>query len=235
MNALPATFADIPVERLNEARDWLAARSDVDATRIAIHGTSKGAEFALLAGVHLDCVAAIVAVVPTDLVWEGWGNGVEPGKRASFAFNGKPLAFVPYVEFQQEFMGFQTGDAVHIRRPQDKGRAAHPAEAVAARIPVERIKVPLMVIGAQDDQVWASGMMAQNIAERRVEAKLETTALIYTDAGHAIGGTGYSPTTAYNSSLNKMGGTPEGNARAQADAWPKMIAFLKRTLGVSER
>ena len=132
-------------------------------------------------------------------------------------------------------MGFQTGDAVHIRRPQDKGRAAHPAEAVAARIPVERIKVPLMVIGAQDDQVWASGMMAQNIAERRVEAKLETTALIYTDAGHAIGGTGYSPTTAYNSSLNKMGGTPEGNARAQADAWPKMIAFLKRTLGVAER
>ena len=50
---LPAAFADIPVERLNEARDWLKGRIDVDASRIAIKGTSKGAEFALLAGVHL--------------------------------------------------------------------------------------------------------------------------------------------------------------------------------------
>ena len=232
---LPAAFADIPVERLNEARDWLAAHSEVDATRIAIHGTSKGAEFALLAGVHLPWATSIVAIVPTDVVWEGWGNGVEPAKHASFALNGKPLPFVPYVEFQQEFMGFQTGEAVHIRRPQDKGRAANPAAAVAARIPVERIKVPLMVIGGQDDQVWASGMMAQNIAERRVEAKLDTVSLIYTDAGHALSGTGFNPTTAYNSGPSKMGGTPEGNARAQADAWPKTIAFLKRTLGVTDR
>ena len=29
-------------------------------------------------------------------------------------------------------------------------------------------------------------------------------------------------------------GTPEGNAHAQADAWPKTIAFLKRTLGVKD-
>ena len=50
-------------------------------------------------------------------------------------------------------MGFQTGDDVRIRRPQDKGRAANPAAAVAARIPVERIKAQLMVIGGQDDQV----------------------------------------------------------------------------------
>jgi hypothetical protein len=35
--------------------------------------------------------------------------------------------------------------------------------------------------------------------------------------------------------LFKVGGTPEGNARAQADAWPKTIAFLARTLGVTAR
>lgn len=232
---LPATFTDIPVERLNDARDWLKTRAGVDASRIAIHGTSKGAEFALLAGLHLPWVTAVVANVPTDVVWEGWGPGIAPGTRASFAWNGKPFAFVPYVDFQEEFMGFQTGDPVHIRRPQDKGRAAHPEAAVAARIPVERIKAPVMVIGGQDDQVWASGMMAQNIAERRAEAKRDTVALIYSDAGHALGDTGYAPTGRYNASPSKIGGTPEGNARAQADAWPKMIAFLKRTLGVKER
>ena len=129
-------------------------------------------------------------------------------------------------------MGFQTGEAVRIRRPQDKGRAANPAAAVAARIAVERIKVPVMVIGGQDDQVWASGMMAQNIAERRAEAELDTEALIYVDAGHYLGGTGYNPTTQYDAGPSKSGGTPAGNAAAQAEAWPKTIAFLKRTLGL---
>jgi dienelactone hydrolase len=234
--ALPAAFADIPVDRLNEAHAWLQARenvnADVDAKRIAVYGTSKGAEFALLAGVHLPWVKSVVAVVPTDVVWEGWGPGVEPTKRSSFSFNGKPLPFVPYQDFSQEFMGFQTGDDVRMRRFQDKGRAANPVAAVAARIPVERIKAPVMLVAGQEDQVWNSAMMAHNIAERRAEAKLETVSLIYNDAGHALGGTGYNPTTQYDASPMKMGGTPEGNARAQADAWPKTIAFLKRTLGV---
>lgn len=237
---LPSAFADIAVERLDEARGWLQKRADnekdVDATRIAIHGTSKGAEYALLAGVHLPWPTAIVAIVPTDVVWEGWGQDskgpVQPGTRSSFAFKGKPLPFVPYQDFQQEFMGFQTGEAVRIRRPQDKGRAANPAAAAAARIPVEKIKVPVFLLGGQDDQVWASGMMAHNIAERRAEAKLETVSLIYTDAGHYLGAHGYGPTTQYDAGPSKAGGTPEGNARAQADAWPKTIAFLKRTLGV---
>jgi dienelactone hydrolase len=229
---LPAAFADIPIERLDDARVWLQARPDVDATRIALHGTSKGAEFALLAAVNLPWVTSVAAIVPTDVIWEGWGPGTEAGKRSSFAYNGMPFAFVPYKDFHQEFMGFQTGQDVKIRRPQDKGRAANPAAAVAARIPVEKIKVPVLVLGGHDDQVWASGMMAQNIAERRAEAGRETVALIYTDAGHFLGGTGFNSTTQFDAGPSKSGGTPEGNAHAQADAWPKTIAFLKRTLGL---
>jgi dienelactone hydrolase len=232
---LPRAFADIPVERLDEARDWLRGRATVDATRIAVYGTSKGAEFAVLAGVHLPWVTAVVAVAATDVVWEGWGAGVEPGKRSSFSFGGKPLPFVPYVDFAEEFAGFQAGEPVRMRRFQDKGRAANPAAAVAARIPVEQIKAPLLVVGGQDDQVWASGMMAQNIAERRAKAGLDTVALIYTDAGHALGDTGFSPTTHYDVGPLKVGGTPEGNAHAQGDAWPRTIAFLSRTLGVTAR
>jgi len=235
---LPAAFADIPVERLNEAHAWLQAReninADVDTKRIAVYGTSKGAEFALLAGVHLPWVKSVVAVVPSDVVWEGWGPNVESGKRASFALNGKAFPFVPYKDFAQEFMGFQTGDDVRIRRPQDNGRAANPAAAAAARIPVERIKAPVLLVAGQEDQVWNSAMMAHNIAERRAEAKLDTVSLIYSDAGHYLSGSGYDATTQYNVGPSKSGGTPEGNARAQADAWPKTIAFLQRTLKVMD-
>lgn len=227
---LPAAFVDIPIERLNLAREWLLKRNDIDASRIALHGTSKGGEFVLLAGVHLPWVSSIVAVVPSDVVWEGWGPNIVPGTRASFSLNGKPFPFVPYQDFGQEFVGFQTNEPVRIRRPQDKGRAANPAAAAKARIPVENIKAPVMVIAGQEDQVWNSAMMAHNIAERRAEAGLVTEALIYVDAGHSLGGNGYAPTTQYDRGLSKTGGTPEGNAFAQGDAWPKMIAFLRRTL-----
>jgi dienelactone hydrolase len=230
---LPQAFADIPVERLNEARAWLRARPDVDATRIAIHGTSKGAEFALLAGVHLQWPTAIVAIVPSDVVWEGWGEGIEVGTRSSFSINGKPLPFVPYKGFAAEFKGFEIGEPVYVRRPQDNGRAAHPAAAVAARIPVEKIKAPVMVVGGHDDQIWASGMMAQNIAERRAEAQLETLAIIHPKAGHYLGGIGYSPTMDYNDGLSKPGGNPQADAEAQTLAWTQSIAFLKKHLKVN--
>jgi dienelactone hydrolase len=227
---LPAAFADIPVERLNAAFEWLKRRKDVDASRVALVGTSKGAEFVLIAASRFKWITSVVAIAPTDVVWEGWGPGVEPGTRSSFALDGKPLPFVPYVEFAEEFAGFGTGQDVRMRRFQDKGRAAHPAAAVKARIRVETFRGPLLVIGGHDDQVWASGMMAQNIAERRAAAGLETVALIFSEAGHALSGTGWLPTTQYNARPNKSGGTPQANARAQARAFPETIAFLKRTL-----
>jgi dienelactone hydrolase len=228
---LPAAFADIPVERLNAVFEWLKRRHDVDSTRVALLGTSKGAEFVLIAASQFSWITSAVAVVPTDVVWEGWGPGVEPGKRSSFALNGDPLPFVPYVDFAEEFAGYETGRDVKMRRFQDKGRAAHPEAAVKARIKVENFRGPLLVIGGHDDQVWASGMMAQNIAERRRAAGLETVALIFPDAGHSLSGTGWVPTTQYNVGLNKSGGTPQANARAQALAFQETIAFLKRTLG----
>jgi dienelactone hydrolase len=233
--ALPKNFVDIPIERVDAARDYLRNRAEVDGERIGIYGVSKGAEFVLLAATTFPWVKSAVAVVPSDVVWEGWGEGVEANKRSSFSLRGKPFPFTPYQDFEQEFMGYQTGDDVRIRRPQDKGRAANPAAAATARIPVERYKGPLMVVAGQEDQVWNSAMMAHNIAERRAEAKLETLSLIYTDAGHYLSGNGWSPTSEYDAGPRKAGGTPAGNAAAQADAWVKTIAFLRRTLGMTAK
>jgi dienelactone hydrolase len=228
---LPKNFVDIPIERLNAAREYLRSRADVDGDRIGLYGVSKGAEFVLLAATNFPWVKTAVAIVPTDVVWEGWGEGIAPNTRASFSLNGKPFAYTPGKDFEQEFMGYQTGADVRVRRPQDKGRAANPAAAVAARIPVERYKGPLMIVAGQEDQMWNSGMMAHNIAERRAEAKLETVSLIYTDAGHSLSANGWEPTTQYDAGPGKSGGTPAGNAAAQADAWGKTVEFLKRTLG----
>lgn len=228
--ALPADFAMIEVRQLDAVRDWLRARSDVDAGRIGLFGASKGAEFALLAASHLGWVKAVVAITPSDVVWEGYGWDTEPGTRPSFALDGKPLAYVPYKGFIEEYMRFGAGLPVHLRRPHDQGRAAHPQAAVKARIPVERFKGALLLLAGQDDQLWNSAAMAHNIAERRSEAGLATELLVYSDAGHYLVGDGWSPTAHYNAGLSQSGGTQAGNARAQIDARPRIVAFLRRAL-----
>lgn len=229
--SLPAQFADIPVERLAAARDWLAQQPEVDANRIGVMGTSKGAEFALLAALKMPWIRSVVAIVPTDVVWEGWGDGVAPGSRASFAWQGKPYAFVPSEGFAQEFQGFATGQPVRIRRPLDQGRAAHPDRVAPARIPVEDITAPVLVAGGMDDQIWSSGTMTQAIAERRRAAGRDTVALVFPEAGHYLGGTGWSPTTHYDAGPMKSGGQPAANARAQAQTFQATVDFLARTLG----
>lgn len=228
---LPAQWADMPVETLNRARDWLATRPEVDASRIALHGTSMGAVLVMLAAVHLDWPAAIVANVPSDIVWDGWGPGVDDGARSTFSVRGQPLPFVPLVGYDDEIQGFDRQQPVIIRRPHERGRAMHADRIAAARVPVERIRVPLMVIGALDDQMWPSGDMTLNIVESRRAAGMETDVLLYRDAGHWLHDTGYAPTTQYNAGLRKTGGTPEANARAQAEVWPRTINFLRRSLG----
>jgi dienelactone hydrolase len=199
--------------------------------RIGVVGTSKGAEFALLAATRMPWVRSVVAWVPSDVVWEGWGPGTEPGRSSSFSWQGKPLPFVPYRGMAEELAGFQTGAAVRLRRPQDAGRAAHPERIAAARIPVEDFAGPLMVIGGHADQVWDSGGMAEQIADRRRQAGRETVTRVFRDAGHYLGSHGWGPTTQYDAGPMKGGGTPQANAHAQAESWRALFDFLARTLG----
>lgn len=234
LDTLPKAFTDIPVDRLQSAYDWLRGRDDVDADRIGVYGVSKGAEFALIAATRFDWIDAVAAIVPSDVVWEGWGvAGAAAGTRSSFAWKGEPLPFVPYDNIQAEFMAMGSGGAV-LRRPHDHGRAARPELAVAARIPVETYRGALLVAGGMLDAVWGSGPMAQAIAERRANAGLPTTNLVFWGAGHALSGDGWSPTTQLDGGPMKMGGLPGDTARAQARTWRATLDFFAETLSPPE-
>lgn len=230
--SLPQRFFDIPVERLEVARDWLAQQPEADAARIGVMGTSKGAEFALLAGVEMPWIRAVAAIVPTDVVWEGWGMDPEaPATGASFAWKGRPYAHVRYHDMAAEWSKVMQGQQMRLRRPHEEGRAATTPEALAkARIPVERIRAALFVAGGGDDQLWPSGDMAAAIAATRQQAGLKTTALVFPKAGHAIGGTGTGPTTHYNEGHTAMGGQPQADAEAQAATHAALRRFFADAL-----
>lgn len=216
---LPRAFAEIPVDSAEVAKNWLSSRSDIRADDIGIYGVSKGAEFALLAGSKIDGFAAIAAIVPTDVVWEGWGtnDGTRP---SSFSWRGEPLPFVPYEGMNEEFAN-PTGPngRPRLRLPHDKGRNANPERAVAARIDIVGIDEPVLVAGGDMDLVWNSGEMAQIIAEKRAEAGLPTVSLVFTDAGHALSGTG-APSDR----------RAPADTAAQKVIWPATLAFFEKHL-----
>jgi dienelactone hydrolase len=221
---LPGSFIDIRLERVAELRDALKAVPGADVSRFGIFGGSKGSEFALSAASRYDFVSSVVAYTPSDLVWEGWGlEMVEAeGTRSSFSFDGSALPFMPYRGFVD---GLLQGPTADLRAIHENGRADHPEKEAAARIPVDRYGGPLLLITGERDAQWNSARMARNIVATRKAAGLETEALIYPEAGHGVAGPdGLQPLDP------RSGGSPEADAAARQDAWPKVVAFLARTL-----
>ncbi|MEL7447834.1 MAG: acyl-CoA thioester hydrolase/BAAT C-terminal domain-containing protein [Pseudomonadota bacterium] len=219
---LPRAFANIAVDRLAEVRDALRARGDVQMDRIALYGVSKGAEFVLAAASRIHGFAAVAAIVPSDVIWEGWGVGTTAGQSSSFAWDGEPLAFVPYLEMGRVFAPPSDGKRVAMRVPHAEGRLAHPDAVAPARIRVEDIDEPVFLLGGGQDQVWDSGVMAANIAKTRADAGRVTETLVFANAGHGLSGPPQNPTR------------PE-NARAKAAAWPALNEFFARYLRQATR
>ena len=229
---LPGSFIDIRIDQIAELRDWLRTRPDVDADRIALFGGSKGAEFALIAASKYEWIASVVAFAPSDLVWEGWGLETLEGEgvRSSFSHQGQPLPFMPYVGFLDGLLaGPDNADLLKIH---EDGRAAHPEREAAARIRIEDYPGAVMLVAGDADREWRSGQMARNMAASRSAAGRDTTLLIYPEAGHDVGGDGWAPTAG---EVARGGGSARANAHAQADAWPRVLAFLERTLRLDER
>lgn len=214
---LPAGFVNIRVEYLGEARDWLSAQNGIDSGAIAVFGASKGAEYALLGGWLLGGFAAIAAVVPSDVVWEGWGPGSATGQTPSFSWQGAPLDFVPYQGMDEAIASISRGENPGLREPHQAGRDAHPERVDPARIRVEDIAVPVFVTGGGLDRTWPSDVMTTNILEVRDAAGLETVAIVFPDAGHGLSGP---PTLPSN----------EADARAREIAFPRLLRFLEETL-----
>jgi hypothetical protein len=109
---LPVDFADIPVDRLEQLRTWITHRTDLDASKIGLYGVSKGGEFAIIAASRFAWLKAVAAVVPSDVVWEGWGPNVpKDDTRSSFSWHGQPLPYVPYKGMRETISALYRGEA----------------------------------------------------------------------------------------------------------------------------
>lgn len=221
--SLPSVFANLRVERVGEAVDWLQSRTGIARDQVALYGFSKGAELALLVASLGGPWAGVVAISPSDVVWEGWGRGIAAGTCSGFSWEGRPLPFVPYEGFDREMARYARGDrGARLANAHEAGRVRHPRRVAQARIPVERARCPVLLAAGGKDLAWPSATMAASIETRRRRAGLETGLLVYPECGHVLCGRGdwRHPTSP----------TGAADQRARAAIWTATIDFLERVL-----
>lgn len=213
-----ARLDQVPIEPVTRAREWLEARPG-PGEAIAVLGVSKGGELALLTASRDPAIRAVVAAVPSNVVWQGIDmTGGTTG--SSWTADGVALAYVPYDLSQ----GFSTVLKLYV----DSLASASPR----TEIPVERIAGPILLVSGQADGLWPSTEMSNRV-EQRLRANAfphPVTHLAYPDAGHAVFG---GPVRADTPGLERvlgLGGTIEGLVAARADVWPRTLAFLKDAL-----
>jgi dienelactone hydrolase len=219
---LPETVQLIPVEYFERAVTWLRAQPGVDPNHIGILGTSVGGEAALLVAAHDPAVTAVAAAVPSNVVWQGIGGGIDRHPPSSFSLGGRALPDLPY--------GW--GGAVRdVYQRYAGGLPALPRHA-AAIIPVETINGPVMLICGERDRVWPSCAMAAAVAARLHARSFPHTVqfLDFPRAGHAVFGPPVDPASADYADLGSLGGSAAANDAARQTAWPDFLAFLDRAL-----
>ncbi len=190
--------------------------------RVAIVGTSKGAEAALLTAAMDERVQAAFAISPTSVVWDNIGpglDGVSWPERSSWSWKGKPLPFVPAdPSWQKEY---------HEGLFAYRGLFEHCLQKFASSVPAASIPVQdtrADVIAGGSDALWPSDLFAREIVRHRSQFGMNTELAFEPGAGHPVLLPGE---TTPRSSLHSHGGNDEADARLGLAAWDAILRTLK--------
>jgi dienelactone hydrolase len=209
---LPPELEAIPLEYFGRALGWMMNRPEIQADRLAVAGTSRGGELALQLGSMYPQIKAVVAYVPANVRHASYGDNT----RVPYAWTwqGQPLAFVTV-------------------RPEPSAAAK-----LQAAIRVENTHGPVLIISGDDDGVWPSSEMADDLVARLKSAHFTYPVehLRYPHAGHTAGRPEIVPawhgevTHPVSGREMNLGGSARGDAMSSLDAIPKVLEFLRKTL-----
>ena len=218
----PEALERIPLEGFDRALAWLKRQPGIDLQRLSVVGASKGAEAALLVASRRSDLSAVVAGMPTSVVWNGidWANNGR-SVHSSWTVGGQDLPTMPFADWN----GSEGIISVYraIEDPEQR------AVAERAAIPIEHADARIMLVCGEAETMWPACPMARLIEARSVgKSGPPVTVLAYRDAGHLVFGPPLSTDHPFYDRLDEFGGSVAGNAAARADGWPRVLGFLKQ-------
>lgn len=230
---LPELLAEVPLERVDRALDWLLVRPEVGGDSACVLGFSRGAELALSFAAREPRVRGAIALMPSAFTFAGTRRGREVP--AAWTHGGEALPVLPvdlgFGALVKMFWRMVRSTPIRfVDHYREAIAGADPEQLERAAIPVEDIRGPLLLIAAGDDQVWPSVEMSARLAARRRAAGLAVDELELEGAGHLLRHPGR-PTTVTTLRLPEHmvlegGGTPAANARGAARSWQAIVEFL---------
>lgn len=236
----PRYFGDTPLEYFAEAFAWAKETLRPKDDFMAVAGSSRGGELAfILASTYPEFIKAVIAFVPSAVV-----NGIQqagkpglPRDTPAWHLNGEPLPNL--------WRGNPDADVAAYTTPMGPGLPIRQAKAFLdamrnqkflekARIPVERINGPVIMVSVGDDGCWPSEVFSGMI-EERLAAHAHPWPVEHVRnplAGHSVMFP-YIPinetivTHPVSGLVMDFGGTVPENARCGRDSWARVMEFMR--------
>ncbi|CAN5310774.1 acyl-CoA thioester hydrolase/BAAT C-terminal domain-containing protein [soil metagenome] len=207
---------------------------------VALSGQSRGGELVLLLGTLFpESVSAVIGYVPGAVVHCAQ-NACDPAlgrEGPAWIFRGQPLTHVWEDNRTATWAPWDEGP--EPRRHADALLTAlqDPEAVERARIRVEQIRGPVMLLSATDDGSWPSSLYSRMVTERLAQFAHPHAVehLDFEGAGHSILFP-YVPTTQLgyahpvSGRRSTSGGTPANNAHADEASWRGVLRFLQQAV-----
>ncbi|MDN3506952.1 MAG: acyl-CoA thioesterase/bile acid-CoA:amino acid N-acyltransferase family protein [Simkaniaceae bacterium] len=222
---LPPTVENVPLEYFEKAFEWVENHPQLNG-EIFLHGTSRGAELALVLGSYFpDKIHKIVAIAPSSVVlsadsWLYEDEAILPAAPFFIDMNNDTSVFESTRDNPRS-----------IRVHRERGLYLERENFDKAAIPVENIQCPILLISGGDDQLGPCSVYSELILERLEEhdSEIRCEHLDFPKAGHLISEPYFPRCNVYCTDGMWMdyGGTPKADELASREAWKRTIEFFK--------
>lgn len=233
-------ISNTPLEYFKQGLDWLRREYQPYKDFVALNGQSRGGELVLLlASLFPEDVSAVVAYVPSALVHSGQ-NAADPAvgrDGPAWLLDGRPLTHIWENNKTATWAPFDEGEPPY-RHELAMLTALDDLEAVArARIKVENIQAPVILLSATDDGAWPSSRYSKMVYDKLQEVNFpyDVEWVDTVDGGHSIVFP-YLPTTqlTYTHPVSKrmsvQGGRADANAISNKNSWQSIKGFLAKAV-----
>lgn len=144
---LPATLDQIPLEYFLSALDYVQSVPAIDGKKIGVLGGSRGAEAAALMAIIDVRVRSVALTTPSNVAWFGRSRA-----KSAWTYQGKDIAALSMALDTKAPLTERFLAALQDREALQKAHFAF-----------EKINGPILLISAEQDEIWPSYWMSKEI------------------------------------------------------------------------